>query len=337
MTNQIQAKRKHAGLAVGAAIFAAAWLAVRYKTVQAERENPPLGEFLTVDGVRLHYFSKGQGPTVVLLHGNGVIAEDFRNAGLFDQLAQNYRVIAFDRPGFGYSERPRGKLWTPAAQARLIAAALEQLEVRDAVILAHSWGTLVALSMAMQKPEMVTGLVLASGYYYPSVRLDVLTATPAIPLLGDLLAHTLSPLIGRLIWPAAVKRAFLPAAVPDSFKRMAPWMALRPQQLRAEAEETAMMIPSAAVLHKYYPELAMPIAIVVGDGDKIVSPAHNSQHLQRDLQDVDLTVLEGGGHMIQHLSQDALLAAVERVSERASALSSALVAGQGLARPEVIV
>jgi pimeloyl-ACP methyl ester carboxylesterase len=315
--NSIKSERKKAGLAVGAAILAAAWLVVRYKSAQVERENPPTGDFLTVDGVRLHYFSKGQGPTVVLLHGNGVIAEDFCNAGLFDQLAQNYRVIAFDRPGFGYSERPRGKLWTPAAQAALITAALGQLGVQQAVILAHSWGTLVALSMAVQKPEMVTGLVLASGYYYPSVRLDVLTATPAIPLLGDLLSHTLSPLMGRLIWPAAVKRAFLPAAVPESFQRMAPWMALRPKQLRAEAEETAMMIPSAVVLRKHYPELAMPVAIVVGAGDKIVSPAYNSQRLEQDLQDGDLTVLEGAGHMIQHLSQRALLEAVERVSQRA--------------------
>lgn len=96
--------------------------------------------------------------------------------------ALNHRVIAFDRPGFGYSERPRGKLWTPAAQGQLIAAALEQLGVQQTVLLAHSWGTLVGLSMAIQKPQLVTGMVLASGYYYPSVRLDVLTTTPAIPV-----------------------------------------------------------------------------------------------------------------------------------------------------------
>lgn len=306
------------GLTVGAAVLAACWLVVRYKTAQAEREHPPTGEFITVDGVRLHYFSKGQGPTVVLLHGNGVIAEDFLHTGLFDQLAENHRVIAFDRPGFGYSERPRTTVWTPAAQARLIAAALEQLGVQQAVVLAHSWATLVAISMGLQQPQLVSGLVLASGYYYPSLRLDVLSATPAIPLIGDLLSHTISPLIGRLMWPAAIKLAFTPAAVPVSFELMSPWMSLRPTQLRAEAAETAMMIPSAAVLRKHYPELAMPVSIVVGEGDLIVSPEDNSLQLDQDLQDSDLTVLEGAGHMIQHLSPAALLSAVDSVERRAA-------------------
>lgn len=316
------------GLAVSAAVLAASWLVVRYKTAQAEREHPPTGKFITVDGVRLHYFSKGQGPTVVLLHGNGVIAQDFLHSGLFDQLAENHRVIAFDRPGFGYSERPRTTVWTPAAQARLIAAALEQLGVQQAVVLAHSWATLVAISMGLQQPQLVSGLVLASGYYYPSVRLDVLSATPAIPLIGDLLSYTLSPLIGRLMWPAAVKLAFTPAAVPASFELMSPWMSLRPTQLRAEAAETAMMIPSAAVLRKHYPELQMPVSLVVGEGDKIVDPEDNSLQLDQDLSDSDLTVLEGAGHMIQHLSQAALVSAVESVERRQekSAATTPLVA-----------
>ncbi len=316
------------GLAVSAAVLAASWLVVRYKTAQAEREHPPTGKFITVDGVRLHYFSKGQGPTVVLLHGNGVIAQDFLHSGLFDQLAENHRVIAFDRPGFGYSERPRTTVWTPAAQARLMAAALEQLGVQQAVVLAHSWATLVAISMGLQQPQLVSGLVLASGYYYPSVRLDVLSATPAIPLIGDLLSYTLSPLIGRLMWPAAVKLAFTPAAVPSSFELMSPWMSLRPTQLRAEAAETAMMIPSAAVLRKHYPELQMPVSLVVGEGDKIVDPEDNSLQLDQDLSDSDLTVLEGAGHMIQHLSQAALVSAVESVERRQekSAATTSLVA-----------
>jgi pimeloyl-ACP methyl ester carboxylesterase len=322
------------GLAVSAVVLAASWLVVRYKTAQAERDHPPTGEFITVDGVRLHYFSKGQGPTVVLLHGNGVIAQDFLHSGLFDQLAENHRVIAFDRPGFGYSERPRTTIWTPAAQARLIAAALEQLGVQQAVVLAHSWATLVAISMGLQQPQLVSGLVLASGYYYPSARLDVLSATPAIPLIGDLLSHTISPLIGRLMWPGAVKLAFAPAAVPASFARMSPWMSLRPTQLRAEAAETAMMIPSAAVLRKHYPELQMPVALVVGEGDQIVSPEDNSLQLDQDLSDSDLTVLEGAGHMIQHLSQAALLSAVENVERRhANSIASTPVVAIASALP----
>jgi pimeloyl-ACP methyl ester carboxylesterase len=300
-------------------VLAASWAIVRYKTAQAERDNPPRGEFITVNGVRLHYLSQGQGPVVVLLHGNGVIAEDYRNAGLFDLLAQEHRVIAFDRPGFGYSERPRDTVWTPEAQARLIGDALGQMGVQRAVILAHSWATLVALSMAKARPQQVAGLVLASGYYYPSVRLDVLTAAPAVPIIGDLMRYTVSPLLGRLTWPLLVKKAFAPASVPDSFRRMPPWMALRPGQLRAEAEETAMMIPSAAALREHYPELRMPVAIIAGEDDAIASASHNSEHLHRDIEQSELTLLKGAGHMIQHLSQHTLANAVQQVGRQVPA------------------
>lgn len=320
LSNKLLQKKSGAGWAVAAAAaatLAASWAVVRYKTAQVEREHPPEGEFVTVDGVRLHYFSKGQGPVVVLLHGNGVLAEDYRNAGLFDLLAQDHRVIAFDRPGFGYSERPRGTLWTPEAQAALIGAALEQLNVPRAVILAHSWATLVALAMAAQRPQQVAGLVLASGYYYPSVRLDVLTATPAIPVIGDLLRYTISPLLGRLMWPLLVKKTFTPSAVPDSFRRMPPWMALRPGQLRAEAEETAMMIPGAAALRHHYPALRMPVAILAGDGDAIAKASSNSERLHKDIGHSELTLLRGEGHMIQHLAQHTLANAVRRIGRQA--------------------
>jgi pimeloyl-ACP methyl ester carboxylesterase len=310
-----------------AAVLAASWLLVRSKTQQAERDNPPRGRFITVDGVRLHYLDQGDGPALLLLHGNGVTAEDFRNAGLLDQLAQDYHVIAIDRPGFGYSERPRATVWTPAAQAQLLAKALAQLGVERMLVLAHSWGTLVALSMAQQQPRRVAGMVLASGYYYPSLRLDVLTATPAIPIVGDLMRYTVSPLVGRLMWPMVVRRSFHPQAVPASFRRHPKWMNLRPGQLRAEAAETAMMIPGAAALKAHYPELDMPVEIVAGDGDKIVDAEHNSVRLHEELDRSALTLLPGTGHMVQHLAQQALVRAVERVADAALVRESPCLQG----------
>lgn len=306
-------KRKLGYMLGTAAVLAASWLLVRSNTRQTETDHPPRGGFITVDGVRLHYLSKGEGPVVVLLHGNGVTAEDFRNAGLIDRLARDHRVIAFDRPGYGYSERPRSTLWTPAAQAQLLAGALAGLGVGRAVVLAHSWATLVALSMAQQYPQLVAGLVLASGYYYPSVRLDVLTAAPAIPILGDLMRYTVSPLAGWLLWPLVMRRAFGPQPVPDSFRKYPKWMSLRPDQLRAEAAETAMMIPSAAVLKKHYAALRMPVEIIAGEDDRIADARHNSARLHDDIAHSELTMVQGAGHMIQHLSQQALALAVERV------------------------
>jgi alpha/beta hydrolase fold len=97
----------------------------------------------------------------------------FESSGVLETAARKYRVIVFDRPGFGYSARPRGIIWTPEAQAELIHRALQQIGVQRGTVLGHSWGDSVALALAMEYPKTVAGLVLASGYYYPSLRADV--------------------------------------------------------------------------------------------------------------------------------------------------------------------
>ena len=106
----------------------------------AERRNPPVGKFIQCDGVRLHYIERGDPAArcVVLFHGNGSMMQDFMSSGLVDLLAQNNRVVCFDRPGFGYSQRPRFRIWDAATQAALFVKALNQLGVRDPVVLGHS-------------------------------------------------------------------------------------------------------------------------------------------------------------------------------------------------------
>jgi alpha-beta hydrolase superfamily lysophospholipase len=78
----------------------------------AERKNPPIGVFVECDGVRLHYLERGDAasPCVVLFHGNGTMMQDLIVSGLVDRLADHYRVVCFDRPGFGYSQRPRTRV-----------------------------------------------------------------------------------------------------------------------------------------------------------------------------------------------------------------------------------
>ena len=160
-----------------------------YRARKTEREHPPTGRFVTVDGVRLHYLEKGEGSPVVLLHGNVVTAEDFQTSGVLDLLARRHRVIAFDRPGFGYSDRPHGSAWSARAQADLLRDAFVILGINRPVVLGHSLGAAVALALALNHPDDVRGLVLLSGYYYPTLRADVLLSSPpAIPILGDLLA-----------------------------------------------------------------------------------------------------------------------------------------------------
>jgi pimeloyl-ACP methyl ester carboxylesterase len=297
--------------------LAASFFYVRAKTKQAEAENPPQGRFVTVDGVRLHYLERGEGPVLVLLHGNGVLANDFEHSGLLDRAAEHYRVIAFDRPGFGYSERPRTTIWTPQAQARLLHHALQELGVDSAIVLGHSWGTLVALAMALEVPDFVRGLVLLSGYYYPSLRADVpLGSGPAIPVLGDLMRYTVSPLVTRMLWRPLTKKVFAPMPVHEAFRRMPPWMALRPKQLRASAAETALMIPAAMSLAKHYAELKVPAVLISGTRDQIVDFGHNSERLSERIPDSELHLQPGVGHMTHYAHPEQVMEAIDAIAAR---------------------
>src|SRR3954453_18503660 len=65
------------------------------------------GRTIRIRGVDLRVLEKGSGLGLMLLHGNGSVAEDFAISGILDRASNEYRVIAFDRPGFGGSSRPR--------------------------------------------------------------------------------------------------------------------------------------------------------------------------------------------------------------------------------------
>ena len=165
-----RAKRQSSLLAVAALALAGSAVLVNRRAAKAERDHPPKGRFITVDGVRLHYIDRGNGQPVVFMHGNGAMVDDMLISGVFDQAAEHYRAIVFDRPGFGHSARPRDRSWTAKAQAALFAKAFDELGITRPVVVGHSWGTLVALALALDYPQALAGLVLASGYYFPTAR-----------------------------------------------------------------------------------------------------------------------------------------------------------------------
>jgi pimeloyl-ACP methyl ester carboxylesterase len=282
--------------------------------LRAERRHPPIGEFLECDGVRLHYLQRGpiDGPVVVLLHGNGTLIQDFMLSGLLDLLARRYRVICFDRPGFGYSTRPRLRLWTPEAQADLLAGALRRLGIENALVVGHSWGALVAVAMAMRAPDLVRSLVLVSGYYFPTPRKDVwLMSGPAVPLLGDFFCYTLTPFVARAIIWKLVRLLFAPREIPEIFRAQFPvGLTVRPGSLRASAEESAFLIPAAARLKEHYASLPCPAAVVVGDGDKYVLPEQGAR-LQKILPRAVFRQVSGAGHMLHYAEPERIADCVD--------------------------
>ena len=125
-------------------------LGTRLGTARGEAAFPPEGRFILVDGVRLHYVDDGPAaaPPVVLIHGNPGFLTDFDPARAALRRA-GYRVVAFDRPGHGYSARPHPGRYTVEAQARLLHDLLARLGVARPVLVGHSWGTTLALVYAL--------------------------------------------------------------------------------------------------------------------------------------------------------------------------------------------
>jgi pimeloyl-ACP methyl ester carboxylesterase len=309
-------------VAIGA--LAAIALLNRQLAKKAERDNPPTGRFLEVNGVRLHYVERGAGDPIVLLHGNGSMIQDFECSGLVDLVARDYRVIAFDRPGFGHSGRPRNVVWTPDAQAELINLALGQIGVASAIVLGHSWGASVAVAMALKNPAPVRGLVLASGYYYPTIKPDVVAlAAPALPFIGDILRYTLSPLLSRLTWPLMMSKIFGPRSIPQKFRAFPREMALRPSQIRASAAEAALMIPGAFMLRTRYSDLKMPVVIIAGERDKLVDIDTQSVRLHSDVSQSRFHRIAKQGHMIHQTATDQVMSAICEVSGASTALAAA--------------
>jgi pimeloyl-ACP methyl ester carboxylesterase len=316
MLNSRRGRKPLAVAACVAAAGAAAALLNRWLARRAERRNPPIGQFITVQGVRLHYVDRGSGTPLVLLHGNGSMIEDYKSSGLLDAAATQYRVVAFDRPGFGYSDRPRSTVWTPQVQADLIAAALKQIGISRPMVLGHSWGTMVAVALALQHPREVQALILASGYYFPSVRADVIIFAPAAaPVIGDVLSYTVSPLLSRLIWPLLLRKIFGPRSIPDKFAGFPKEMAVRPWQLRTAAAESALMIPAARTLQNRYQQLNMPVIIVAGADDRFVE-SDQSRKLHRKIPGSVLSLIPATGHMVHQSATAEVMSAIETAADQ---------------------
>jgi pimeloyl-ACP methyl ester carboxylesterase len=226
---------------------------------------------------------------------------------------ERHRALVFDRPGFGYSTRPGTRTWTAAEQADVFAEALRRLNCDQAVVIGHSWGTLVAVALAQRHPTLVRSLVLLSGYFFPIPRLDAaFAAVGATPVLGDVLRYTLTPVLGLIMLPLTLRAMFGPCEVPDRFKRGFPrLMMLRPWQLRASLGDGAEMLRSAAELQPGYENLQMPVFIAAGADDRVVDPWH-SKKLQEELRASHLEIFSRVGHMVQHSAGDHIVGIINR-------------------------
>lgn len=294
---------------LGLLLIAFAWTHVLVG--RAERDYPPQGQFIEVDGRRVHYIEKGSGIPIVLMHGVYGGLGDW-TATIFDQVAQRGRAIAIDRPGHGYSERGADDPLTPAAQARSLHAVLRQLGVERAVIVGFSWSGGLALSYALQFEDETAGVMTLNGALYEWEGISKLSdAALGLPLVGPLFAETLALPIGQFMIDGGVSQAFQPAAIDPRFVHSPIALDLRPQSLLYTAAEVRTLKPALRLQSPYYGDIHVPVTIVTGLGDKVTFATFHSYRLHEVVQGSRLVPVEGAGHQLLYSHTQSVLDALD--------------------------
>lgn len=296
-------------LGAGAALTGLAFWS-RRQTRETERANPPAGNIIEISGVRLHAAASGQGRPVVFLHGIGSMMQDWR-LSLLGQAERKWRTIAFDRPGYGWSERPGWSGWGPERQAELLRRATQRMGVERPLLVGHSYGALVALAWAEAYPDEVAGMVLIAPIAYPGRIKTPFLAAQSLGGLGGLARNTVSPVLGRTAWDKALTRIFAPNPVPDAMTLYPADMNMRPSQMRAQAEEVANMLPAARRLSEHYAAIHAPTIILTGDRDNVIDPVVHAIRLHQAIPHSVLKTIPEMGHMLHHFAAPEVLAAID--------------------------
>ncbi len=302
------------GLGVVMAMLAAY---TTWATRQTEQAHPPTGAFLSVDGVRLHYVEAGEGSPVVLLHGASTSLRDFE-ASLLPLLAKSHRVIAFDRPGYGYSERPTGPWPDPAMQAGLIREALNLLGVEQPILVGHSWSGSVVLAFLLDHAQDASGGVLLAGAVNPwQGGVNWYVNVSGWPIFGRLFTTTLSLPLGRLVLDSAIGNVFAPEAPTDGYRtRTGADLSLRPDSFRASTEDVRSLSAFLERQSPRYEELETPLLLITGAQDEIVPAWNHAEKLAARLPHAQLVEMAGAGHALHHTRTDEVAKLIEEFARR---------------------
>ena len=274
------------------------------------------GYTMLVNGIKMHYLCAGKGQAVVFLHGGLLCADDFE-ACVELAARRGYTAIAFDRPGYGFSESG-SKEWTPESQAMLINEALKQLNIKKATLVAHSWSGTMALSYALQYPVATDGIVLvAAAMYkegYPAENGDWLSKIVTTPGIGQLLMQTFyRTAIGHYLAKNMVEATFAPEKAPPGYVKKTRALGFRPSHFLANRKDVLAFPSSAKKWSRSYQHVRMPVQILIGENDPF-RVNDQAYRLKEVIPHAEVHQLPYAGHMIPQLHPMEVLTAIERLS-----------------------
>ena len=194
---------------------------------------------------------------------------------------------------------------------------LGELGVERPVIVGFSFGATVALAYALDYPEDTGAVVTLAGaaYEWPGA-IDWKWKLPTWTVIGGLLADNLPQIVGRLIRGAAIRGAFSPDPVAAAYDNAPYGLMLRPVSFRANAADIRNLKSLLRAQSPRYRSLSVPLVIITGDGDSVVSNRIHSMRLHADVPRSELTLIRGAGHLLPYSRPDDVISAIERGIER---------------------
>jgi pimeloyl-ACP methyl ester carboxylesterase len=283
------------------------------RALAAEAAYPPTGQFVTVNGRRMHYEVAGHGPDLVMIHGASGSLRDL-TFSLRDQLTDRYRVIVVDRPGLGHSDALDDQ--SLLAQARFIKAGVAQLGITNPVVVGQSYGGAVALAWALDGGPRALVLVGAPSMPWPGT-LDIWYRVTSTRFGRALAVPLASAFVPESYVRAATAAVFAPDPVPPGYDTwLGAALTLRRETLAVNTAQVNALRAELVTMEPRYPDLALHVELVHGSADTIVPPNIHSGPLSKLLPDVRLTVIEGAGHMPHHAHAAEVIAAIDRAALR---------------------
>ncbi|UAW99661.1 alpha/beta hydrolase [Halopseudomonas nanhaiensis] len=280
-------------------VLAGLWLFTAFTAKRVEAGLPPEGRFVEVMGSRLHIIEAGRGPAILLIHGLGGVARNF-NYQVLGELAKDYRVVAVDRPGSGYSTRHRRSSAGLDVQADVMAGLIQVLKLDRPLLVGHSLGGAVALATALRHPSEVSGLALIAPLTHTPQ--DVPKAFAGMTIrqgwLRRLIAWTVATPLTILNRDKVMDLVFGPESVPDDFGvRGGGFLGLRPSQFIASSRDLGALEDVLPLMQQRYADLQLPISILYGRQDRILDPSEQGQALKDAVSQAQLQLVDGG-HML---------------------------------------
>lgn len=318
------------GLALAAGTIAARSTA-NWRERTAQEAFPPIGDFVEVDGKKVHYTREGSGPDLIMLHGAGGNLREFTFQHV-DMLKDRYTVTCFDRPGLGYTERPdsvtQGALATegesPEVQATMLRDAARQLGIKSPIIAGHSFGAIVAMGWAVLGLEAedevnAAGIVSLGGVLMPwPGDLGRYYTINGSKFGGAVTVPLISALATKNQIDSAIAGIFKPQLPPEGYNDyIGGPLSVRRQAFRANVRQVNTVLPHVQEMSKQYHNLTLPIEVVHGDKDETVPITVHPIEAAKIIPSLNLTTLEGVGHMPHHADTAATVAAIDRAASRA--------------------